>query len=135
MTWRASLIRISTYEVETLQKRLGEVAARRADAEIRLTMLEAQAEAEKAHAAGDAEAQWPLAGFLAGVQTRRLVIQAQIDQLAAEEAGARDALSEAFETLKKFELVAENARLADAKEAARRETATLDEMGLRARAR
>ena len=49
----------------------------------------------------------------------------------AEEAGARDALSRAFEELKKFEHVAEVARIAEVKEQGRRETAALDEMGLR----
>ena len=48
-----------------------------------------------------------------------------------EEQGARDALSEAFEALKKYEQVAESARLAQVKEALRRETAALDELGLR----
>ncbi|MGZ3401331.1 MAG: flagellar export protein FliJ, partial [Caulobacteraceae bacterium] len=55
----------------------------------------------------------------------------QIAAIAAEEAGARDALSQAFEELKKFEHVAEVARLAEAKELAKRETAAMDEMGLR----
>jgi flagellar FliJ protein len=48
-----------------------------------------------------------------------------------EEAGVRDALTEAFETLKKYEQVAETSRLAQVRETARRENAVLDEMGLR----
>ena len=62
---------------------------------------------------------------------RRLELQAQIDSLVAEEAGARDALAEAFEGLKKYEQVAENARLAAEKETARREVLAMDELGLR----
>lgn len=135
MSWRASLIRISNYEVETLQKRLGEIVERRMDAEVRLAMLEAHAEAERAHAAAQPESGWRLAGFLAGVKIRRTVIAAEIAERSAEEAGARDALAEAFEALKKFEHVAENARLAEVKETARRDNAALDEMGLRARSR
>jgi flagellar FliJ protein len=134
MSWRESLIRIADHEVETLQKRLGEIVQRRADAELRVTLLEAQVEAEKAHALAQTETLWPLTGFLAGAKLRRAAIEAQIADIAAEEAGARDALALAFETLKKFEHVAESARLADAKEAARREGAAMDEMGLRARA-
>ena len=34
-TWAQSLIRISNYEVETLQKRLAEISARKAEAEMR----------------------------------------------------------------------------------------------------
>jgi flagellar FliJ protein len=40
-------------------------------------------------------------------------------------------LAEAFETQKKYEQVAESARLVELKETARRETAALDELGLR----
>ena len=48
-----------------------------------------------------------------------------------EEQGARDALSEAFEALKRFETVAENFRLAEEADRAKRENAALDELGLR----
>jgi flagellar FliJ protein len=135
MTWRASLIRIANYEVEELQKRLAEIVDRRADAETRLTMLAASAEAEMAHAAGHGDARFPLSGYLAGVKIRKAQINTEIQALLAEEAGARDALTLAFESLKKFEQVAETAKLVEAKEEARRETAAMDEMGLRAASR
>lgn len=135
MSWRDSLIRISRYEVETLQKRLGEIVERRMDAEVRLAMLEAHVEAERVHAAAQAETSWQLAGFLSGANVRRATMMAEIGERSAEEAGARDALSQAFETLKKFEQVAETARIENAKETARRENAEMDEMGLRARRR
>ena len=61
-------------------------------------------------------------------------VQAHIDACIAEEAGARDALSEAFEALKKYEQVEANAKALAAKELAKRETAALDELGLRRRA-
>jgi flagellar FliJ protein len=69
------------------------------------------------------------------MRNRRAAVQAEIAALAAEEAGARDALAEAFEALKRFEHIAETARLAAVKEEARRETVALDELGLRKRAR
>lgn len=134
MSWRQSLIRISTYEVETLQKRLSEVLDRRMEAEGRLARLEAEAAAETEHARRDHEAAMRLSAFMAGVRQRRGTLQGEIAQIGAEEAGARDALAEAFEALKKFEQVAEWARMAEAKEAGRREAAALDELGLRARA-
>ena len=49
MTWRTSLVRISNYEVETLQKRLAEIVERRADAEIRLAVMEAQNTGKAVH--------------------------------------------------------------------------------------
>jgi flagellar FliJ protein len=134
MTWRQSLIRISTYEVEVMQKRLAEVADRRAHAEMRLAVLEAEAEAEMDHARRDGDAAMRLGAYMVGVRQRRGRIQDEIVQIGHEETGARDALAEAFEAMKKFEQVAEMARVAEAREAGRRETAELDELGLRARA-
>jgi flagellar protein FliJ len=135
MTWRDSLIRISNYEVETLQKRLAEVVGRREDSEVRLVILQAKAEAEIARAERDSQAGWYRAGFLRSVRDRRAALQGEIGALMAEEAGARDALSEAFEALKKFERIAEIARVAAVKEEARRDAIVLDDLGLRRRAR
>jgi flagellar FliJ protein len=133
VSWRQSLIRISTYEVEVLQKRLAEIVERRADAELRLTMLEAQAEAETEHARRDHDAAMRLNAFMTGVRLRRSSLSDEIERIGHEEAGARDALAEAFEAMKKFEQVAEMARLAELKETNRRETVALDELARRAR--
>lgn len=135
MSWKESLIRISSYEVEMLQRRLADVVARRADAELRLVILAAESEAEIAHADQDAQAGWYRAGFLQAMRNRRAAAQGDINALTAEEAGARDALAEAFEALKRFEHIAEAARLAAVKEESRRETVALDELGLRRKAR
>jgi flagellar FliJ protein len=131
MKWAQSLIRISNFEVEELQKRLAEVVERRSAIDIKLAVLEAEAEAELLQAQANAEAGWYMAGFREGVKIRRQALNLQLAAIAAEEAGARDALTEAFEALKKYEHVAESARLAARKEEGRRETAALDELGLR----
>jgi flagellar FliJ protein len=131
MSWQDSLIRISNHEIEGLQKRLAEVVGRRTDAELRLVVLEAEAELEIASADRDAQAGWYRAGFLEAVRARRANLHGEIGNLLAEEAGARDALQEAFEALKKFEHVAELGRVAAAKAEARREAVILDDLGLR----
>ena len=131
MSWAKSLIKLSTYEVEILQKRLGEIADRRMQAEMKLAFLEAEGEAEAQRARQDVEAGWYQVGFWEGLRARKALIQADIDRIAIEEAGARDALALAFEEQKKYEQVAEGIRLAQVKEAARLETAALDELGLR----
>jgi|SRR5580700_1479259 flagellar FliJ protein len=133
MSWQDSLIRISNHEIEGLQKRLAEVVERRVDAEMRLVILEAEAEVEIVHAEQDAQAGWYRAGFLQAVRTRRATLEGEIGGLIAEEAGARDALQGAFEALKKFEHVAELSRVAAAKLEARREAVILDDMGRRKR--
>lgn len=126
-----SLIRISTFEVEELQKRLAEIVDRRTAQEMRLAVLEAEGEAELTRARNDADAGWYLIGFREGLKHRKGEVQTRIDQIALEERGARDALAEAFEALKKYEHVAEMAKVAARKEQDKRDTAALDELGLR----
>jgi flagellar FliJ protein len=134
MGWAGSLTRIANYEVETLQKRLGDITARRLDAELRMTLLEAEAEAEADNARTDREAAVMHPAYVQGWRARRDKLQGQIAALQVEESGARDALGRAFEDLKKYEHVVEMAKVVALKTAARRETATLDELGLRASA-
>lgn len=132
--WAQSLIRISNYEVETLQKRLAEIAERRAGAELRIAVLDAEAEGERNRARMDAEAGMMLGAYLNGWKSRKAAAEGDLSVLNAEEAGARDALTGAFEELKKFEHVAETTRLNQLIALAKRETAAFDELGLRKRA-
>ena len=129
--WAASLIRISTHEVETLQKRLADIVERRMAAELRVAMLDAEGEAEAKQAEHTADAGWYMIGYREGSKRRRAEMMLQIEQSQIEEQGARDALSFAFEALKKYEHVAEAAKVAKAKLAGKLETAALDELGLR----
>lgn len=131
MSWAQSLIKLATYEVEVLQKRLADIAERRGAEEVRLTLLAAEGEAEALRAGDDAASGWYHIGFMDGLRVRKAEVQARIDALLSEEAGARDALAQAFEEQKKYEQVAEQARVLELREAGRRETAALDELGLR----
>jgi flagellar export protein FliJ len=72
-----------------------------------------------------------MAGFREGMKQRRAKLNVDLRGIAQEEQGARDALAFAFEEQKKYEKLAENARLAAAKTAAKLETAELDELALR----
>jgi flagellar protein FliJ len=135
MTWSQSLIKLATYEVEVLQKRLSEIVSRRAAAEARLQAIVTEGEIEAVFASEDAAAGFYRAGYVQGLKARKAQAQAAIDAVRLEEQGARDALAEAFEAQKKYEQVAEAARVLEVKEAGRRETAALDELGLRKVAR
>jgi flagellar FliJ protein len=132
--WAASLIRISTHEVETLQKRLADIVERRMAAELRVAMLDAEAEAEAKQAEGCAEAGWYMIGYREGSKRKRADMMLQIEQCQIEEQGARDALSFAFEALKKYEHVAEAAKVLQRKKMGAFENAQLDELGLRRKA-
>ena len=126
-----SLIRVADFEVETLRKRLSEIVDRRAACELKIALLDAEAEAEAAHARLDAQAGWYLIGYREGWKIRRAQAVAQLKACEQEESGARDALAVAFETLKKYQHVAELAAQVELKQANRRETAALDEMARR----
>lgn len=133
--WAHSLIRISGYEVETLQKRLADVVTRRSAAEMRLAVLDAEMEVERERARVDASANMMMPAYTTGWKLRRSIAESELASVAVEEEGARDALARAFEDLKKFEHVAEVSRLERIQTEARRETAALDELGLRRKQR
>ena len=118
--------------MEARQLRLSEITGRLAAAQTRLRVLIAEGESEAKRAHLDAEAGWYHAGYAEGLRIRKASIQAEIDVIEAEERGARDSLSEAFEEQKKYEQVAEGARLSAVKEDKRRENAELDEVGMQA---
>ena len=73
-------------------------------------------------------------GYREGHKRRRAEMLLEIDLHLEEEAGARDALAEAFENLKKYEHVAEQAKVLAAKKQGAFESAQLDELGLRRKA-
>lgn len=130
-TWAKSLIKLSTYEVETRQKRLAEIGERRMAAEMRLAMLVAEGEAETAQAGRDPVSIQQLMAYLEALKGRKERVQAELMAILEEERGARDALAQAFEEQKKYEQVAEQARQLERKEQARIESAAMDELGLR----
>jgi len=134
VSWADSLIKLSTYEAEVLQKRLAEIVDRRMAVEMRLAMLEAEGEAERIFSAQDASAGIYRAGFFEGLKLRKAKIQSEIDVILIEEQGAREALAEAFEAQKKYEHIAEGLKIEARKVQGRIEAAQLDELGLRKKA-
>jgi flagellar FliJ protein len=133
MKWTRSLIKISNHEVETIQKRVAEIVARRWAIEMQIAAIEEELKVERDQADSHAETGFYMVGFEAGAKRRRETLEASLVEIEAEERGARDALSEAFETLKKYEKVAEAAKEAEARYSRRTETAAYDEIGLRRR--
>ena len=131
MSWTHSLIRVREFEIETLRKRLGIIMEAKTKGEIAIAVLDAEVEAETAHARKHADAGWYLIGFREGWKIRRAKAVSDLKVIQMEEQGARDALAEAFTELKKVEMVAESHAVAAAKLAAKREGAALDEIALR----
>jgi flagellar FliJ protein len=129
--WTQSLIKIANHEVETLQKQVAEIVGRRQDVQGQQARLEAQVDLEAQHVRDHPGSGLSHMAYLSGVRQKRarfLQVLAGLDQ---EEEQVRQALAEAFEALKKYEIVAQNIKLAEDRALARQETAMLDEMGLR----
>ncbi|MDC7683188.1 flagellar export protein FliJ [Asticcacaulis sp. BYS171W] len=129
--WVKSLIRISTFEVETLQKRLAEVGVRRTHAEMKIATLDAELQLEIARASEDILITQHMPAYKAGWAMRRQQAVSDLELVAHEEAGIRDELTGAFEELKKFEHVAEVTRLSRVAADLKRENAAMDEAALR----
>ncbi|MGN6423332.1 MAG: flagellar export protein FliJ [Asticcacaulis sp.] len=129
--WAKSLIRLSTYEVETLQKRLAEVVTRRTHVEMKIATLDAQYELECVNAANDPMLAHNLTAYKAGHKLRREGHQGELELVVQEEEGVRDQLSYAFEDLKKFEHVAELSQLRRIAAEKKVENAAMDEVALR----
>ena len=129
--WAKSLIRLSTFEVETLQKRLAEVVTRRTHAEMKLATLDAEYELECVRAAEDPMLSHSLSAYKRGFHHRRDAAAGDLDLITMEEDGVRDSLGLAFEDLKKFEHVAEITHLKQVANDKRAENAMLDEVSLR----
>lgn len=131
MSWAKSLVKLTAYEVELLQKRLSDVVERRSAIETVLQALDMEEALEAAHALGDAEAGFYLIGFREGLKVRRAKANAELKAIAAEERGCRDALSESFEAQKKYEQVVDADARVRARALAARETVEMDAAALR----
>jgi len=129
--WAKSLIRLSTFEVETLQKRLAEVVTRRTHVEMKIATLDAEYELECTRAISDPTIAHHLSAYKTGFKHRRDASVTELDLIVREEDGVRDQLSGAFEDLKKFEHVAEVTHLKQIAAAKRTEDAALDEAAIR----
>ncbi|CAN7581802.1 flagellar export protein FliJ [Phenylobacterium sp. LjRoot225] len=130
-SWAKSLIKLSTYEVETLQKRLADIADQRQRVEMKLAALQAEGEAEQAAAAQDPQNGWRVVSYLDALRVRMDLVRQDLYLIQVEEQGARDALAKAFEAQKKYEHVAEQAEILALKQLDRLESAQMDEVGLR----
>ena len=129
--WIKPLVRISTYEVETIQKRLSEVVTLRALAEMKIATLDAEYELEIVRFRDDPSLGVHMSGYRVGWSMRREEAISQLAQVSMEEEGIRDQLQTAFEALQKFEHVAETTQLRKLARQRHIENAEFDETALR----
>lgn len=129
--WIKPLIRISTYSVEVIQKRLSEVVMKRTQIEVRIATLDAELEIEALKAQQDHALNLHMPAYKLGWTMRRNACINDLSLIGFEEDGIRDELSHAFEDLKKFEHLAEVNRLKRLATQSRLENAEFDEAASR----
>ena len=126
-----TLIRISELTVDESRRELGKRLKELDDLEAATDRLEKEVINEQRTAAAQPET----VGFLYGVYAdtvihRREQFQLAIESKEQEVSVAREALSDAYYELKKYEVFYENQQRAEAEEKARKDQIELDELGL-----
>ena len=122
-----SLIRVRQWQLDESRRHVAELedAIERTRQRIRNLDTEIANEGRVADQAGPGSG---FASYAAGVRDRRAKLAATVDTLGAELAQAQEQVAEAFQELKKFELVQEARRQRERDVSARREQFALDEM-------
>ena len=130
-----ALIKIHAFELDEKRRALKQIEDFRQGIENSITQLESQVVDEQAAARNSDEGAYAYGGFAQSVIQRRGALQDSLASVTEQVETARDAVAQAFETLKKYEIT-KAGRDSDAlAESRRRERILLDELGLNAHAR
>ena len=133
MSTLETLIRLSQNRTEERQRLLKSALDAEAETQGRLEALAASVVAEKAAALADPMMAAGLPLYLARAKAEREALETELQQRSQAAASARDALAEAFEEQKKYEISKDRRDARLAAEQGRREQAFLDEIALRRR--
>jgi len=131
-----NLIRIQEFGVDEKRRNLGELLKLMGDLEQRQRDLEIEVVGEQRIAAsspGEADICYGI--YAQNVIVRRECMAESIVQMEVKVGEARDAISEAYLDLKKYEIAQENRDKREALEESRREQSILDEIGMNAHRR
>lgn len=122
------LIRLARFKVEELQKQMAELDRSKAALIGQIERLEASVPEEQAVATQSKDGYLAYGSYAQAVIKRKDNIRASLSEVEAQSDALRDRLAEAFQELKKYELLEER-RVARAEAAVREaEQAELDEM-------
>jgi flagellar protein FliJ len=124
------LIRLSRWQVDERRRELAALEEFAAQLDEQRRRLEAEDERERAAAAASPEAAFSYPAYARVMSVRRHKLQQSQAEVVGQVARARDALAQAFQDLKRYEVAAENrAKLAEQREA-RRQQQIMDDLGI-----
>ena len=130
-----ALIKIHTFELDEKRRALKQVEEFRQSIESSISQLEGQVINEQDAARHSEEGIYAYGGFAQSVIQRRAALQQSLASVTEQVDTARDAVAQAFETLKKYEITKAGRDSEALAESRRRERILLDELGLNAHSR
>lgn len=130
-----SLIRLAEADLDDKRRVLVEIEQQEATLQARAVALEAEKDQEQRHARELEVGMFAYAGYARGVIERRARLAAQIAGMQPQLEEARQAVSEAFQTLKRYETALAARIKADKDAAERKDQQNMDEISLNAHRR
>ena len=125
-----SLIRLSDAALNERRRELNQIEAREDEIKRLLDELEAEKRREQALSREREAGAYAYSGYARGTIERRKALERQLEQLQPLLEEARDALAQAFQELKRYEIALDLRKKADKAEADRKATEALDEISL-----
>jgi flagellar export protein FliJ len=133
MKSRETLIRLKKFHVDEKRRRVVQIETMVADFERMAADLDREIQAEQDKAGIHDPAHYAYPTYAKAAVTRRDNLRHSADELKEQLAEAKDALADAFEELKKVELLDERDQVRERALDGAREQAELDRIGLMAR--
>jgi flagellar FliJ protein len=133
MKSRETLIRLKKFQVDEKRRKVSQIEAMIADFDRMAVDLEREITTEQERAGIHDPAHFAYPTYAKAAMVRRDNLKRSADELKGQLEDARNALAEAFEELKKIELLGERDQMRERASENAREQAELDNIGLRAR--
>lgn len=125
-----SLIRLHRWQVDERRRDVALLEDFAAKLGHQRQKLEAEDERERAVVASAPEAAFTYAAYARGLIERRHKLEQSQQEVAEQIARARDALAEAFQELKRYEVAAANRVKQQERREAKRQQQTMDDLGI-----
>ncbi len=133
MKSRETLIRLKKFQVDEKRRKVSQIEAMIADFDRMTADLEREITTEQERAGIHDPAHFAYPTYAKAAMVRRDNLKRSADELKGQLEDARNALAEAFEELKKIELLDERDQMRERASENAREQAEMDSIGLRAR--
>lgn len=125
-----TLIRLRKFELDEKRRVLAELEAKRMNMVNQIKAHDEMIASEAILASKDPHMAMHYGQFVKGTRRKQAEIQNRIDAMMPELETARDAVAEAFQEVKRYELMLQGVIEREQKEELDKENAMLDEMGL-----